>query len=425
MTTAPSGRLNSALRWACFVLVFIVTVVMGNFLPPAGITTAHAMPRPGAIKANATAVFLRAELATAQAELAMARSTIDTQLAALDAARRDAESLRTELMAVRVEAAQHIANAVVNMTSIASSNDVAMFPCACSDTCTCGALFVISTITPQTPHYLAKYGGKRKPHLQLLGVAIRSFKKYNPDKRVAVFTDNATQLQDLLPFIDFIGPILNTQVQTKMYMEVLQSMTKSPWHKTIYFDADVIVCMPLDEIFDVLDHFDATAVRSRLRSDEYLAVINRGDVRSNFKYTSSDFFNAFSAVYGYRNSSSSRAIITRARELDESTQWDHMNNLFHAVEEVKPTLSFYALPGDFFYVQRVVDIPSYLTRAVRVVHGYVTCEVVNAIILPRIYDPRFGFLLVAKPRQNTSNWNSWDYFFGNACFGESLLAPPT
>ena len=348
------------------------------------------------------------------------RSKLDNASASVTHSLQQVSELRNKLQSVGAAAA-HSLQQVAELRVIESQRlrDAEAFPCDCTK-CTCGALFVLSTRTPQQPIYKVMYKGSRKPHLRYIATAIQSFKKFNPLMKVAVFTDDPLLLVNLSKYIDYIGEV-DTSKQTKPWQEVLVSMTRTPWHKTLYLDADVEICMPLDDLFTVLDHFDIAAVRTRRRSENLLIAIDGGaKQKAAFEaFERHDFYNLFSAVYGYRNTSTSRAIIERARYLDETTDWDHMNNLFHAVEQAKAP-SVYILPDEFLFVSRPYEYPAYFTSGVRIFHGSdgaTSCARLNTPMLPRLYDPYFDAVVILTPRRtrtNATRWKYWNYWINPA-----------
>lgn len=86
--------------------------------------------------------------------------------------------------------------------------------------------------------------------------SVKSLKKMMQQLSVTVFTDLPEKVSDNFDIIKSINLTGNLK------LDRMECFLKSPYFKTIYLDADTLICEKIDELFDILECFDFAIAHS-------------------------------------------------------------------------------------------------------------------------------------------------------------------
>ena len=102
-----------------------------------------------------------------------------------------------------------------------------------------------------------------------------SLKRAMPDLRVTVFS----QFPISSPLIERVVPVSSTGVG---FYDKTKLMRESPYERTLFVDADIIVVQPFPELFDLLDRFDCAATHEEYVNTDWFNRYPRNDIPSSF-----------------------------------------------------------------------------------------------------------------------------------------------
>lgn len=105
--------------------------------------------------------------------------------------------------------------------------------------------------------------------------SVASLKRAMPDLPVTVFS----QFPIKSPLIDRVVPVQPTR---DGFFDKTKLMRESPYDRTLFIDADIIVLEPFAELFDLLDRFDCAATHEEYVNTDWFNRYPRGDVPSSF-----------------------------------------------------------------------------------------------------------------------------------------------
>ncbi len=87
-------------------------------------------------------------------------------------------------------------------------------------------------------------------------ISVRSVKKQMPGLPIALFTD----LQDLVGHPpEGVDAVFHLTQVTNSCLDKMYPLVDSPYDRTLFLDTDTYLCDRVDELFDVLDHYDIAA----------------------------------------------------------------------------------------------------------------------------------------------------------------------
>lgn len=82
-------------------------------------------------------------------------------------------------------------------------------------------------------------------------ISARSLRRWT-DRPIALYTDWGDYQSDL--FDEII--VESDPIRRKSFVTKVQGLNSAPFDKTIFLDNDTFVCLPIDDVFEILDHFD-------------------------------------------------------------------------------------------------------------------------------------------------------------------------
>lgn len=103
--------------------------------------------------------------------------------------------------------------------------------------------------------------------------AAHSVRRYNPDIAIGIFTDQETAD----PVFSFVGRINAEGGRRKV-----DYISQTPYKHTLYLDSDVRVTGSLDDLFQILDHFELAAAQVRYRAHPNRNKIWRASIPAAF-----------------------------------------------------------------------------------------------------------------------------------------------
>jgi len=243
-----------------------------------------------------------------------------------------------------------------------------------------GVLLLLCFHSPVFEGYKKNYGNDRgKPHRKLIRKLIASIRQHSPSLKVAVATDDNAMLVELGVGVDIVVE-LDLRKQKRSHQEKLFALLRTPFRRTVYLDADSIVCSDLTPVFSDLESIDVGFTRQ----SECLAA---GNMTLNAKITagrlhaSEQFYSAFIA---YKMSTEVTQFLKSA--LDISLQWNKADQeaLLYAVRHNSGRVRVQLLNHEYLYVDRGNELPVVVARDVLAVHGVeATCKV-NDVKGPRL-----------------------------------------
>lgn len=87
-----------------------------------------------------------------------------------------------------------------------------------------------------------------------------SVRRTNPDLSIHIFTDSGRTVD---PVFTSHGPIGDGHYRSKV-----DYVGRTPFHKTLYLDSDTRVLVNIEEVFDMLDHFDIALAHAHRRNHQ-------------------------------------------------------------------------------------------------------------------------------------------------------------
>jgi hypothetical protein len=105
--------------------------------------------------------------------------------------------------------------------------------------------------------------------------SVASLKRAMPDLPVTVFS----QFPISSPLIERVVPVQPTH---DGFYDKTRLMRESPYDRTIFIDADILVVEPFPELFDLLDRFDCAATHEEYVDTDWFQRYPRSDIPSSF-----------------------------------------------------------------------------------------------------------------------------------------------
>lgn len=96
------------------------------------------------------------------------------------------------------------------------------------------------------------YIALEKDFLDELGISVRSVKDSNPDLDIAVVT--RSDLAEDVP--EVVDEVVSVDESSGTFLDKVNYILETPFEKTLYLDTDTYVDGNLDEVFELLDHYD-------------------------------------------------------------------------------------------------------------------------------------------------------------------------
>ena len=105
--------------------------------------------------------------------------------------------------------------------------------------------------------------------------SIASVKRAMPDLPVTVFS----QFPLTSPLVERVIPVQSTHYG---FYDKTRVMRESPYDRTLFIDADILVVEPFPELFALLDQFDCAATHEEYVNTDWLNGFPRSDIPSSF-----------------------------------------------------------------------------------------------------------------------------------------------
>jgi Glycosyl transferase family 8 len=105
--------------------------------------------------------------------------------------------------------------------------------------------------------------------------SVASLKRAMPDLPVTVFS----QFPIRSALIDRVIPVQPTRFG---FYDKTRLMRESPYERTLFIDADIMVLQPFPELFDLLDRFDCAATHEEYVNTDWFDHYVRTDIPSSF-----------------------------------------------------------------------------------------------------------------------------------------------
>lgn len=87
--------------------------------------------------------------------------------------------------------------------------------------------------------------------------AAHSIRRHNPGLAIGIFTDQETTD----PIFTFVG-----RISTEGGRRKVEYISQTPYEHTLYLDSDIRITGPLEDLFQLLDHFEMAAAQVRYRT---------------------------------------------------------------------------------------------------------------------------------------------------------------
>jgi len=107
----------------------------------------------------------------------------------------------------------------------------------------------------------------------------KSVRKYSPKLKIHIFTDegNIKLLSGYGELISSFGQIKNPHNRSKV-----DYLFKTPFVRTLYLDSDTRICAPIDDVFELFDHFDIALAHAHRRYNPKTTSIWRETIPQSF-----------------------------------------------------------------------------------------------------------------------------------------------
>ncbi|MGD0792427.1 MAG: glycosyltransferase [Terriglobales bacterium] len=116
---------------------------------------------------------------------------------------------------------------------------------------------------------------KNERYVDLALQSVASLKRAMPDLPVTVFS----QFPMSSPLVERVVPVQPTR---DGFYDKTKLMQESPYDRTLFIDADIIVVEPFPELFGLLDRFDCAATHEEYVNTDWFNRYPRSDVPSSF-----------------------------------------------------------------------------------------------------------------------------------------------
>eukprot|EP00667_Euglena_gracilis_P015711 EG_transcript_16371 len=246
-----------------------------------------------------------------------------------------------------------------------------------------GVLYTLGLHSPIIEVYRQRYNG-RGPYLDELLASVATLKRNSPATPVALVTDHPDNVNASVAAL-FNRVVIRSGEVHVSWGDIIPAVLASPWRRTLFLDLDVKVCGDLEPMFGWLDHYDLAVVpepylfshaRGALLRNTAQRITwnslnnwNTGVVLYDANPRVHDFFHAWNAAYNYPGGPGGGDQDTFTRLLEASSV------------RVK------ALPPEYNLRVHTNTLPHFLAGPVVLLHSrYETCERVNNISTPRLYD---------------------------------------
>eukprot|EP00668_Euglena_longa_P031976 GGOE01041252.1.p1 GENE.GGOE01041252.1~~GGOE01041252.1.p1 ORF type:complete len:348 (+),score=90.63 GGOE01041252.1:27-1070(+) len=246
-----------------------------------------------------------------------------------------------------------------------------------------GILYTLGLHSPIIEVYRQRYNG-RGPYLAELLASVETVKRNSPSTPIALVTDHPDNVNATVAAL-FDRIVIQSGHVHVSWGDIIPAVLASPWRRTLFLDLDVKVCGDVEPMFQWLDHYDLAVVPEPfLFSHAKGALLHRSPQRITWNSLNNwntgvvlydanprvhAFFHAWNAAYNYPGGPGGGDQETFARLLEASDV------------RVK------TLPAEFNLRVHTNTLPHFLVSPVVLLHSrYETCERVNNVTTPRLYD---------------------------------------
>jgi len=190
-------------------------------------------------------------------------------------------------------------------------------------------------------------------HLAEAVESAKSAKKHMPEIPVWLYCDKAPS--DPHSF-DEIRLVENPR---HFFIDKIEPMKNSPFEQTLFLDTDTRVCLPITDLFDVLDRFDVAIAHAPMRHDRSYPVPNcfaepnSGVIAYRKNPRVADMFDRWIAIYEED---------LRTSPKPEMVDQVHLRRALYESE-----VSLYILPSEYNF--RSVMVGFCARQRVRILHG--------------------------------------------------------
>lgn len=269
--------------------------------------------------------------------------------------------------------------------------------------CLTAAFFNSSGVKFYADRY-ARAGGRMSFYLRELRNLCQTLSRHSPGVPLSVVTDSPLEVRSELEGCSAFEQVIENQIQLKpntSWAEKPVALMQSPYLATMFLDADIMVCAPLDSMFRLLRHYDMALVQEPL---------NLKDMQKQAHEIKFDrYFEMNSGMVLYRRRHHVHAFFLEMQR--RQTKGDqHYFHLYGTAEGLlgRSMLRVLQLPPEYNLRMRVRDAPRLLTNTVRLIHGksrdfpHMTCENINQHTGFRLWSSKGGTVFV-PPQQNQTS----------------------
>lgn len=254
-----------------------------------------------------------------------------------------------------------------------------------------GAIYVLGLHGAMIESYVQRWNG-RGPYLRELLRSVRSLKLNSPRTRVSLITDEPNIPPDIKAYFEHV--IVHKPDVKVGWGHKIPGLLKTPYAKTLFLDADTVICWPLDDMFVHLNHTQVGVViepglytehlQSTMHSTRtfwYMPWVLGHQLNSGMLLYRADpaVLNMYNAWH--REFSQKEGIYGGKAQTDQA----FLAHILDATRSVK----YIYLPPEYNMRVHANTFPHLLRRPVYMLHSrYAECGVVNERIGPRLYDFR-------------------------------------